>query len=163
MAVRARSNRDGTNGSRFRPHRPGRANDIGHKPADRPATRVGRYKAGAQGHCSTGTSGRLSRRWKGVGDEGAVAHVPYAGSPRGRPAVAEPAEGQGRMTMAAVQPESPVTEGIRTLEVRWIFSGELETALVVWFEQFTGGTESREDERAGGSTQGKILLATVKG
>ena len=49
------------------------------------------------------------------------------------------------MTMAAVQPESPVTEGIRTLEVRWIFSGELETALVGWFEQFTGGTESRED------------------
>jgi hypothetical protein len=47
--------------------------------------------------------------------------------------------------MAADQSESPVTEGIRTLEVRWIFPGELETAVVGWFGRFTAGTESRED------------------
>ena len=47
--------------------------------------------------------------------------------------------------MAATQPESSVTEGIRTLEVRWIFPGELESAVVGWFGRFTAGTESRED------------------
>ena len=29
--------------------------------------------------------------------------------------------------MTAVPPESPVTEGVRSLEVRWIFPGQLET------------------------------------
>jgi hypothetical protein len=52
--------------------------------------------------------------------------------------------GRGVWT-AAGQPDSPVTEGIRTLEVRWIFPGELETAVVGWFGRFTTGTESRED------------------
>jgi len=47
--------------------------------------------------------------------------------------------------MAADRAESPVTEGIRTLEVRWIFPGELETPVAGWFERFTAGTESRED------------------
>ena len=56
-----------------------------------------------------------------------------------------PLTGKGLVTMAADQPESPVTEGIRTLEVRWIFPGELETPVVGWFERFTAGTESRED------------------
>ena len=47
--------------------------------------------------------------------------------------------------MAAAQPESPDTEGIRTLEARWTLSGELETEVVGWFGQFTAATESRED------------------
>jgi hypothetical protein len=47
--------------------------------------------------------------------------------------------------MAVGQPESPLTEGIRTLEVRWIFPGELETVVAGWFGQFTAGTESRQD------------------
>lgn len=47
--------------------------------------------------------------------------------------------------MTVGQPESPVTEGICTLEVRWIFPGELETVVAGWFGQFTGGTESRQD------------------
>ena len=47
--------------------------------------------------------------------------------------------------MAATQPESSVTDGIRTLEVRWIFPGELESAVAGWFGRFTAGTESRED------------------
>ena len=34
--------------------------------------------------------------------------------------------------MTVAQPESPVTEGIRTLEVRWIFPGELETVVAGW-------------------------------
>jgi hypothetical protein len=29
--------------------------------------------------------------------------------------------------MTAEPPPSPVTEGVRSLEVRWIFSGQLET------------------------------------
>ena len=32
-------------------------------------------------------------------------------------------QGQEQMTMTAAQPVSPVTEGIRSLEVRWIFPG----------------------------------------
>lgn len=47
--------------------------------------------------------------------------------------------------MAGAQPEGPLTEGIRTLEVRWIFPGELQTVVAGWFGRFTGGTESRQD------------------
>jgi hypothetical protein len=47
--------------------------------------------------------------------------------------------------MEGAQPHSPLTEGIRTLEVRWIFPGELKTVVAGWFGQFTGGTESRQD------------------
>jgi anti-anti-sigma regulatory factor len=44
----------------------------------------------------------------------------------------------------AVPSENPVTEGVRSFEVRWIFSGQLETAVVGWFERFPAGMESRE-------------------
>jgi hypothetical protein len=52
---------------------------------------------------------------------------------------------QEHMTMAAEPPESPVTEAVRSLEVRWIFPGQLETAVARWFGRFPAGTESRED------------------
>jgi len=42
-------------------------------------------------------------------------------------------------------PESPVTEGVPSLEVRWIFPGQLETAVARWFGRFPAWTESRED------------------
>jgi hypothetical protein len=35
--------------------------------------------------------------------------------------------------MPAEPPESTVTEGGRTLEVRWIFPGRLEAAVAGWF------------------------------
>ena len=35
--------------------------------------------------------------------------------------------------------------GTRSLEVRWIFPGRLETAVARWFERFPVQTESRED------------------
>jgi hypothetical protein len=47
--------------------------------------------------------------------------------------------------MTAVPPESPVTEGVRSLEVRWIFPGQLETAVSRWFGRFPAGTEARVD------------------
>ena len=47
--------------------------------------------------------------------------------------------------MTAVPPESPVTEGVRSLEVRWIFPGQLEAAVARWFGRFPAGTESRQD------------------
>jgi hypothetical protein len=47
--------------------------------------------------------------------------------------------------MSAAPPESLVTEGVRTLEVRWIFPGPLETAVAGWFGRFPARTESRED------------------
>jgi hypothetical protein len=49
------------------------------------------------------------------------------------------------MTMMAEPPESPVTEGVRSLEVRWIFRGQLEAAVAGWFGRFPAGTESRVD------------------
>jgi len=49
------------------------------------------------------------------------------------------------MTMMAEPPESPVTEGVRSLEVRWIFRGQLEAAMAGWFGRFPAGTESRVD------------------
>jgi hypothetical protein len=47
--------------------------------------------------------------------------------------------------MTAEPPESPVTEGARSLEVRWIFPGQLEAAVAGWFGRFPAGVESRED------------------
>ena len=47
--------------------------------------------------------------------------------------------------MTAEPPESLVTEAVRSLEVRWIFPGQLEAAVAGWFGRFPAGTESRED------------------
>ena len=47
--------------------------------------------------------------------------------------------------MRAAQPDSPVTEGIRSLEVRWIFPGHLETAVTEWFARFPAELETRDD------------------
>jgi hypothetical protein len=49
------------------------------------------------------------------------------------------------MPMTTGPPGNPVTEGVRSLEVRWIFPGEWETAVARWFGRFPGETESRED------------------
>ena len=48
--------------------------------------------------------------------------------------------------MTAVPPESPITEGLRSLEVRWIFPGRLEAA-AGWFGfgRFPAETETRLD------------------
>ena len=47
--------------------------------------------------------------------------------------------------MTAAQPDSPVPGGIRSLEVRWIFPGQLETAVAGWFARFPAELETRED------------------
>jgi len=47
--------------------------------------------------------------------------------------------------MTAEPPESSVTEGVRSLEVRWIFPGQLDAAVTGWFGRFPARTESRED------------------
>jgi hypothetical protein len=47
--------------------------------------------------------------------------------------------------MTAEPPHSPVTEAVRSLEVRWIFPGPLQTAVTRWFSRFPATTESRED------------------
>jgi hypothetical protein len=47
--------------------------------------------------------------------------------------------------MTAEPPQSPVTEATRSLEVRWIFAGQLEAAVTGWFGRFPARTESRED------------------
>ena len=47
--------------------------------------------------------------------------------------------------MTVEPPESSVTEGVRSLEVRWIFPGQLETAVARWFGRFPARTQSRED------------------
>ena len=47
--------------------------------------------------------------------------------------------------MTAAQRDSPVTEGIRSLEVRWIFPGQLEAAVAGWFARFPAELEIRED------------------
>ena len=49
------------------------------------------------------------------------------------------------MTMTAEPAQSPVTEAVRSLEVRWIFPGQLEVAVAGWFGRFPARVESRED------------------
>ena len=53
--------------------------------------------------------------------------------------------GQEHVTMTAEPPASPVTEAVRSLEVRWIFPGQLEPAVAGWFGRFPARTESRDD------------------
>jgi hypothetical protein len=52
---------------------------------------------------------------------------------------------QGHVTMTAKPPGSPVTEAVGSLEVRWIFPGQLDSAVAGWFGRFPARTESRED------------------
>ena len=40
---------------------------------------------------------------------------------------------------------SSVTQGVRSLEVRWFFPGQLDTAVAGWFGRLPAETESRED------------------
>ena len=40
---------------------------------------------------------------------------------------------------------APDAGGVRSLEVRWIFPGQLQAAVAGWFRRFPAGTESRED------------------
>ncbi len=47
--------------------------------------------------------------------------------------------------MTAEPSVSPVAEGVRSLEVRWIFPGQLETAVAEWLERFPAESQSRED------------------
>ena len=49
------------------------------------------------------------------------------------------------MSMTAEAPESPVTDGVPSLEVRWIFPGQLKAAVAEWFGHFPAETQSRED------------------
>ena len=47
--------------------------------------------------------------------------------------------------MTATAAESPVTEGVRSLEVRWIVPGQLKTEVADWFGRFSVRVETRED------------------
>jgi hypothetical protein len=47
--------------------------------------------------------------------------------------------------MTVTAPESAVTEGVRTLEVRWILPGQLKTEVADWFARFRARVEVRED------------------
>ena len=47
--------------------------------------------------------------------------------------------------MTGAQPQIPVTERVRSLEVRWILPGQLEAAVAGWFARFPAGVEARED------------------
>jgi hypothetical protein len=47
--------------------------------------------------------------------------------------------------MTAEPPDSPVSEAVRSLEVRWIFPGRLTAAVARWFGRFPARVESRED------------------
>ena len=49
-------------------------------------------------------------------------------------------------TITMTEPtQSLVTEGVQSLEVRWIFPGQLEAAVAEWFRRFPAETESRQD------------------
>jgi hypothetical protein len=56
-----------------------------------------------------------------------------------RPRGQEPGEGDDE------PPAGMVREGTRSLEVRWIFPGQMETGVARWLDRFPAETESRED------------------
>jgi hypothetical protein len=45
----------------------------------------------------------------------------------------------------ALLPEIPAVEGVRSLEVRWLFPGQTEAAVAGWFGRFPARMESLED------------------
>jgi hypothetical protein len=47
--------------------------------------------------------------------------------------------------MTPEPPQGSATEGVRSLEVRWIFPGQLETAVAEWFGRFPAERQERED------------------
>jgi hypothetical protein len=47
--------------------------------------------------------------------------------------------------MTAAHPDNQVTEGVPSLEVRWIFPGQAGTAVARWFGRFPAEVEARED------------------
>ena len=47
--------------------------------------------------------------------------------------------------MTAQASESTVIEGVRSFEARWIFPGQLQTAVAAWLERFPAEIQSRED------------------
>ena len=47
--------------------------------------------------------------------------------------------------MTTEPPGNRIIEGVRSLEVRWIFPGQLPTSVIGWFARFPARTESRED------------------
>jgi len=49
------------------------------------------------------------------------------------------------MAITAQPPDSPVSEGVRSLEARWIFPGQLTAAVARWFGRFPAEMESRQD------------------
>ena len=49
------------------------------------------------------------------------------------------------MAMMAQPPDSTVSEGVQSLEARWIFPGQLTAAVTRWFGRFPAEMESRED------------------
>lgn len=48
-------------------------------------------------------------------------------------------------TVTAAPPQGQVTEGRRSLEVRWILPGRLESAVVRWFGRFPSEMAARQD------------------
>jgi hypothetical protein len=48
-------------------------------------------------------------------------------------------------TVTAWPVDSPAAEGVRSLEVRWIFPGQLPDAAARWFGRFPAALESRQD------------------
>jgi len=81
---------------------------------------------------------RVERKDKPAGQAGPGA---CGGRAPNRPA----GPGQEHLATTAEPPQSPVTEGVRSLEVRWIFPGQLDTAVARWFGRFPAETQSRED------------------
>ena len=47
--------------------------------------------------------------------------------------------------MMAEPPQGPVAGAVRSLEVRWIFPGQLEAAVARWFARFPATAQSRVD------------------
>ena len=58
---------------------------------------------------------------------------------------ARPVTVEEQPAVTAWQPVGPAAEGFRSLEVRWIFPGQLRGAVARWFARFPAAMESRQD------------------
>ena len=88
-----------------------------------------------------GGDGRSARALEPAQPRAGLTGVQAGGSAHGGTARPAPVP----VAIAAPQPESLITDGVRSLEVRWIFPGQLEAVVAGWFGQFPAAVESRED------------------
>ena len=70
---------------------------------------------------------------------------------------------QEHVTMTSEPSQSPVIEAVLSLEVRWIFPGQLDAAMARWFARFPATTEGTRGHLSAGSAPARAVGEGTRG